>query len=877
MQPQVSPQEIVQALLQDSALQLEDGHDGYLRKGVCPSCGQNKLFIKSSEPWVLKCGRENKCSWTSTTRELLPDLFNKFTKNHPPTPETPHATADAYLAINRMFDLSKIRGMYELATANFKDGEENGKPIFGTAPSVRFYLNEDRNIWWERFIEKRPSDERKAQARGKFRGMSWTPKDFELEDGERCFIVEGVFHLLGLLHAGHKAASSISCSNFASQLIEANKGRDIVWTLAFDGDPAGQKYNKKYASKIKAMGERCEVLTLPDNGKDWDDYWREGKLNDKLIQDGLYRGRLFMAESVNEKAWYHYVRKHKERFILDFGSALYSIHVKSDFDSDCTKEGLDIAASKALPIFLEHCDVDPISNIVPTFLYMERDLIMDEQRYVFSIDYSNGSSPDIIALEGTNITSPDAFHKALLNKSKGGTFDGDPHVLKILRNRWLFYQMKMVESIPYVGYHTATKAWVFQKHAYHAGKEIPLNKHGYFQIRKTGIKTSLNGVSINTGGNFTPNWLPKYIEAFGMQGLALLAFWTGSLFAQQIRAKHKSFPFLEFTGEPGAGKSTALEFCWKLVGRDDYEGFDVMKSSLAGRRRAFNQLSNLPVVLIESDRDNGEKDARQKQFDFDACKPFFNGRGTGTLGVARRNNDVEEHLFQGTLIVSQNAEVDGSEALLQRIVHVHVDKKHHGPGTRETARQFERQTSDTVGGFLTVALKKEQAWLATYESHFDRIEKGLTESGLQNERIAKNHAQVAACGYALREIFPKIEEQTCKNLQTYLWQRAQAREQRLTADHPLVEQFWDQLTYINRETGGSKTQDWLNHSTDENQIAVNLNQYLEQCRHHGQDIPDLKQLKKLLPHSKRHKLVDKCKVVNSPRLSKAMRCWVFQK
>ena len=92
----------------------------------------------------------------------------------------------------------------------------------------------------------------------------------------------------------------------------------------------------------------------------------------------------------------------------------------------------------------------------------------------------------------------------------------------------------------------------------------------------------------------------------------MLAFFAASLFVQQIRSRDKSFPLLEFTGDPGAGKSTVLEFLWKLLGRDDYEGFDLLKSTAAGRRRAFSQVSNLPVVIIESDRDDGQKDSRQK-------------------------------------------------------------------------------------------------------------------------------------------------------------------------------------------------------------------------------------------------------------------------
>ncbi len=81
---------------------------------------------------------------------------------------------------------------------------------------------------------------------------------------------------------------------------------------------------------------------------------------------------------------------------------------------------------------------------------MERDEIMEEQRYVFQINYSNGNPSDIIGLEGTNITSPDAFHKSLLNKSRGGTFDGEVRQLKILRDRWLNSKMRTVTSIPFI-------------------------------------------------------------------------------------------------------------------------------------------------------------------------------------------------------------------------------------------------------------------------------------------------------------------------------------------------------------------------------------------------------------------------------------------
>ncbi|WP_215244505.1 hypothetical protein, partial [Escherichia coli] len=80
---------------------------------------------------------------------------------------------------------------------------------------------------------------------------------------------------------------------------------------------------------------------------------------------------------------------------------------------------------------------------------------------------------------------------------------------------------------------------------------------------------------INTDfSEFDTSWLSSLWDAFGAKGYVVLAFWLGSFFAEQIRKTHKSYPFLEICGEPGSGKSTLIEFLWRLCGRADYEGFD---------------------------------------------------------------------------------------------------------------------------------------------------------------------------------------------------------------------------------------------------------------------------------------------------------------
>jgi len=876
MRNDIQAAEVVRALLDDSRFQfVQNGN--YLRKGVCPSCGQKQLFISCAAPWQVKCSREGNCGYEETTRELLPELFTKFSEKYAPTEEDPCRTANAVLGIDRQFDLSKIGDWFE---------QNWYAPL--KCHTIRFYMDEAKSRYWERLIDKTKENGQKNNIGGKrkpdntlYRGDAWFPPTLELEENDRCFLVEGIFHSIGLFHKDYKAAAGYSSNNFPENFIKKHQGKNITWVLGLDGDKAGRKYTRKHARKLKAMGEKFEVLILPDNGKDWDDYYRLGKLDNKLISEARYQGKLFMAGNVEEKAYHMYCHRRYMSFTVSFRQAMYAISIDPEIDSDLQPsqdQKIDLESRDGWNVFIRHCNVDQISNTHPELLYMERDPIMDEQRYVFEIAYANGSPSDIIALEGTHLTAPDAFHKAMLNKSRGGTFDGDSKQLKRLRDRWLGSSMKMVQSIPFVGYDKDSKTYIFQDNAYNAGREVSLNRYGYFEIKKLGIKTSLRGVRIHTKGEFDPTWMQKYIQAFHWQGVSLLAFWLGSLFVQQIRAKHKTYPFLELTGDPGAGKSTVLEFCWKLVGRDDWEGFDVMKATIAGRRRAFSQVSNLPVVLIESDRDDGTPGAKAKQFGFDECKPFFNGRGTGTLGVARRNNDVEEHLFQASLVISQNAEVDGSEALLQRIVHCHCDKKHHRPNSREIARWFERQKVNDVCGFLVAALKNEDAILEAYGKAFVKYENRFSQNPhIRNERIAKNHAQVAACGHALRILFPanQFGEREEESLAQYLEDRAVGREHRLSADHPLVEQFWETLYYL--ENRGDRDIDSLNHSTDENHIAINLNHFAEKCRYYNQELLESKTLKKLLPHSKRHKLLGKNEVVMSKVTRKSIRCWVFQK
>ena len=897
---EIPARDIVQALLADPRFQLQE-KGAYLRGGPCPGCGKKELFISTGQPWVMKCSRANNCGWEEPVRELLPELFEDFVDKYPPTEAEPDRTANVYLGMNRGFDLSKIRGWYEQGTYQYPYSSY-------FTPTVRFYLDSENNVYWDRLIKPLKSAENKGKARfhGEYKGMVWAPPTLNIEKGDRVFIVEGIFHAIALYHVGIKAVAALSSSNFPDVFIEQHKDKNVDWVLALDGDKAGADYTKRHAKKLRTMGERFEVCRVQGK-QDWDDLYRAGKITDKFISDCLYYGRLFMSETANEKAYHYYVRHESKYFIIDFANHLFRVDAGQKLSEalesaavtrhnqeaqEAQGEGAEDAAEKekesiasmrrailesprGWDLFLQHADLDQIANVYPECLYHEADeLVEASQYYVFRISFPNGSS-QIVPMEGSCLLSSLTFSSALINKTAGSDFSGTNSDFLYLRKRWLdIAQQKSIRRTQYMGYVKSMDAYVFDQTAYYKGKEISLNDEGFYRIGKHGVRPHLKGMNIRTDGRFSPDWLEDFARAFHWQGLSLLAFWLGTLFVQQIRDVQKSYPFFELTGEPGAGKSTAIEFLWKCVGRDNYEGFDLLKSTPAGRRRAMSQLSNMPIVLIESDRDATNQDARTKQFNFDEFKAFYNGRGTGTVGVASRGNEVDESLFQGSLIISQNAQVDGSDALLERIVHCHADKKHHGAGTREIARWFERQTAETVGGMLRKALRAERQILDIYFAEFERFEAKFSVH-LKNERITKNHAQIAAAGAALPVLFPQMTRERVDRLGDYLLERAIARQTRLEADPKVVEEFWDTFHYLNEEAD-TREHGRLNHSADDKVIAVSLKEFESVCRHHGLNIPDLRSLTSLLKNSKRHPFIESNASVWSRWTKTNKKCWRFK-
>lgn len=871
--------------------------NGWLRKGECPSCHKKELYTKAEHPWVLRCGRLAKCGAEWHVKDLYPELFQDWSKRtHEQQKTNPNAAAEAYLSQARGFDLARIAGWYR-QESHYDGRADNGRGA-GSA-TVRFTVGDG---FWERLID-RPARFGKKKAVFKpgmhYQGTWWQPPGLQLAGVHRLWLVEGIFDAIALQHHDMPAVALLSCNNYPGQALtelrkaHAERGTECVLVWALDSDAAGAGYVRKWVAKARQEGWTCEAAQIPQTSKskvDWNDLHQRERLGEKHLAEYLHHGALLIAASASEKGLLIYRHSGGKRtefpfdhdnrlywFKLDldaFNRALQALEKEGRHDSD--EEMRDEALKQAHVI-------RPIANCLPRPLYYQANLITDEAWYYFSVSFPHDGKPVKNTFSAGALSAAAEFKKRLLSIAPGAVFSGTSSMLERMMEEGL-YNIHRVETIDFIGYAKEHGAYLLGDVAARDGKLYEINAEDFFDFGKLSLKSLNQSVQLSINrdqASYRDTWFPLLWRCFGAKGLAALAYWLGALFAEQIRAAQKSFPFLEIVGEAGAGKSTLIEFLWKLLGRADYEGFDPSKSSLAARARNFAQVANLPVVLIESDREKLGSDKggpHVKSFDWDELKTAFNGRSVRARGMATGGNETYEPPFRGAIVISQNNEVQASEPILQRIVHLTFDRAGQTPKTREAALALEQMPLADVSGFILRAALREAEILKLIAERTPAHEAALqARPGVKSTRIAKNHGQIAALADALRLVTPITDEQH-EALVDQIYAMAEERQQAINADHPIVSEFWETFEFLDE---GNYP---LNHSrSPDAQIALNLNHFIQGCREKGQAAPAVADLKKLLRTSKRYPFVE-CRVVNSglkaenqTNASTSLWCWVFDR
>jgi hypothetical protein len=867
----------------------------WLREGKCPQCGKNELYARAEAPWVVRCGRVNKCGYNGHAKQLFPDLFDNWSERYRATEENPTAAADAYLTHARGLNLGHLRG-------HFAQEQYFDRDLKIASATVRFPL--PGGGWWERLIDQ-PHRFGKKKARfapGKpYQGEWWAPPSLSIEQlaaAPEIWIAEGIFDAESLRLNGLAAASAMTCYNFPeaalARLAEACGSRRrprLVW--AFDGNHAGRSYIVKFVKRARALGWECAAALTAEHAsakpRDWNDlhllrFEGETAFSKDKVEEYRWNGDVLLAETPLEKAKLIHKRRGWSSFILDHGVRTYRASVNearvAELVTQMSADPMTAAWSHAQKREVAVDDamaVKDIANCRPFPLYFQWDDVAQEGGYYFQVDFP-GDRPSVKALvtAGQVSAAPD-FGKRLAALSPAAIWEGSTDDLVRMRRSWT--HIREVRTTYVTGYVREHGVYIFPDHAVAGGKIHPINEEDYFEVGKLAVKPTSSERILDIhwpGSEYRCDWLLDWHEAFGERGIAALAFWFGTLFAEQIRAKQQSWPFMEFWGEPAGGKTTIIELLWKLFGRVDYEGFDPSKSTPAARARNLGKVGNLPVVLIESDR---QDDGRQhsKQFDWDELKTAYNGRSVRSRGVANGGMDTFEPPFRGAIVISQNDPVNASPAIMERICSMEFAKRHHSPATRKGLDRLLDRDVETLSGFILHAVRQEQPVLERFFAAFAIRERELITAGkTRNQRLIKNHGQMLA---ALDALVPLVampawmHEKAAAQIVAMCWERAE----QISADHPVVQRFWELVDYlIEVETATPDGGGYLDHSRTPDTIAIRLVEFELRCTARRLEMPAMADLKKHLKTSRSPKFIA-AKPVNSRNTGTAVHCWVFQR
>ncbi|WP_233495342.1 toprim domain-containing protein [Thalassospira sp. 11-3] len=850
----------------------------WLRQGRCPSCNRLELFTKATSPWVIKCGRENKCGHTANVKDLYPDAFGKFNERYPATTEDPNRTAERYMDFVRGLDPKKTKGWYRQGKFTHSWGDRE-------TATVVFDISRGENIFMERLIEtvritdpktKKVDDRRANFGSVPYKGRWWTPPGQKLKDGDELWIVEGCIDAATLAVNGQKAAAILSAYNLPDIELDKLKQKNITLIWAMDNDVAGRRHIRKCIRHVEknstTLINKAALIPQKDGKKvDWNDAHLANALTERDMARYRFHGDLLLAKSPMDKAYLVWERYKSRSFAVEFETRTYWFSVISEIYNNAMTVAADrgISREEAEPEAIRKAGrLEEISNCTFKFLYFQQDKQTDESWYYTRIEFPHGRHTIKNTFSGGQVATASEFKKRLLSIAPGALYTGNSVQLNWLVKHYLD-NIKIVETTDFIGYSKEHGVYVFNDRAVASGKVVEINDEDFFEVGKTSIKSLNQSLQLHIGGatDYISDWSDMVYAAYGAKGLIATAFFLGSLFAEQIRAEQKSYPFLEIVGEAGAGKSTLIEFLWKLVGRSDYEGFDPNKSTLAARARIFSQVSNLPICLIESDR---EDSAKAKQFDWDELKTAYNGRASRARGLKNGGNETSEPPFRGSVVISQNAAVNASEAIMQRIIHTTFDTSGHTSASKVAADALAAIPVEHVSFFLIKAVTQEKKVLEHVFNRTAHWEAEILKSpDIRSNRIAKNHAQLMTLVEALADLTNMPKDRLDETIDALKW-AAFHRQKAISADHPMIEEFWEAYDFLGDEK--------LNHGMQiENQIAINLNHMQSVAHHHNQQLPPLSDLKKFLKQSRtrRFREIKAVRSHNKAFGGKTVKCWIF--
>jgi len=737
----------------------------YINGLKCPACGKVDGFAHVDSPMAILCHRNNECGVNTPIKQIYPDLWRDLSKDYPPTPTNPTATARAYL---------ESRGL-NADLIDFKQDKVYDKTTNKEYPSL---VIEQDGVTFQRLIDYSGKDKNRLNA---YKGKVYQSALALNPDCERVFVVEGVIDALSLEKCGFAAIATYSSGAIPKGWYEENQHKHFV--LAFDNDTAGISATKKTISYFKELGGFNYSVSLAPRGKDWNDLLVGNQLNEKSLLKCDWRGRLATAKSAKDyfEIYSGGFDDNEDFFdstflIFEFNGWIYKGWLSTKNDETEIKVKM-----------LADCTIRLLHSVID-------DTQDDKQRMEHYVEIQSKQGRGRIRLDATELTALAQFKIALANHRQ--LFCGDGNDLTALASYLFKPNPPKIRALNTIGYDKKSNGFYFPKFMYDVdGRRIDANVDKYFTVAN--IRPFLDCADTVTS-RIDDIDLKQFIQnlhgAYGNKGLMALGFYVSGLFSDLIFDHYGFFPFLSLYGDPHAGKS----FVSKLLNRClfvDSEGQTMSKANTAkGELRKISQKSSLVCALLE-----GRKDAAR--FDYDSILPLYNRHSLYDRATTSQDNRVHSLMLKAPISFVWNHECFTLKPAKERVISLHFADADLNENTGAAWTELNNYSPEQLAGVGHYLLTNRKFFENKLISNAKFVATELKNKGINVTRIAENHAIPLAGISVLLECLGIDGGVYIPELSRYTVERAKNKLETAKSESHLADYFFESIEGLTSTDG----------------------------------------------------------------------------
>ena len=699
---------------------------------VCPSCNEPEAWTTVADPSTTHCNRKNNCGVSTHAKIFAPHLWENWAKRHPATDDDPNATARNYL-LGRGLDISKFK--FEQTTHR----QRGFKPV----PAVAIECSWTSRRWL-RLIDIPKGIEGKSRWDGQketdskpYEGHAWINRNQVDPDNELWF-TEGILNTLSLEQVGIQSASTFSATHIPSKFLEGlAKAQPIV--VALDSDSAGRQGAPKLIEALKEHGFTKIKVAQPPYKKDWNDLLAAGALQpstkQETIEEALWRGRLFLAETFAEYRKVYEERRHGE-------DGYY--HGLLEYRGQTWFCGTRAVKDEVEPTQTKVCDA--IIRRAFTQLVEEREYNW-EHRYFLQINPVGRQSRTVEA-SAAELVSSNQARIMLKQKADVLLLDTSTPVINALVTRLERDKAPVVRLVDRLGYDPKSSCWLFGRFLYtNEGRRVEANDEVYFPQQGVRCKTS----EIITR-SYKPTELKKAIRLlhriYGNTGIYALAYYVAASLKHEFMEREQAFPYMSFVGPKGAGKTTLIYFL-NNVFFQAWEGIVAARNTTpkALSRKLYHR-SSLVAPYLESNN-------ALINIDENSLLNAYQGGSLYDRAATSNDADTISLPFDAALAFVQNVEPFRSGPLKERVITLSFKNAEDGGVTDDSiAAMKELKLLDAAAraGVGHLIFQQITQIRSSIVSTLDESKESLRELGITSPRVVYHYALLLSTSQALLEI-----------------------------------------------------------------------------------------------------------------------------